>query len=97
MKLRHRIHRRATFNHSKARHRVVMKTLIAALDKVGEQVYHEWTFVGPPKPYGPVSEVRMDFITFYPKQYGKAIANLAVLEAVKKLPPIAGVINVSKG
>jgi hypothetical protein len=96
MKLRQRIHRRATYNRSKARHRVLMKALIAAADKVVEEIRHQWTFVGPPKPYGSISQVRMDF-TFYPHQTGKTITNAVVMEAVKKLSPIVGVIDVSKG
>jgi hypothetical protein len=94
MKLRHRIHRRATFNRSKARHRVVMKALIAAGDRVAEQLHHEWTFVGPPKRF---QRFVIGFTGFYPKQCGKEIATVAVLEAVKKLLPLAGVISISKG
>jgi len=94
MKLRQRIHRRATYDRPKARRRVVMKALIEATTQVAKRIHHEWTFVGPPKPYGPVSEVRMDFTSFYPRQTGKSITNAAMLEAVKKLPPIVGLINV---
>lgn len=93
MKLRHRIHRRPTYNRPKARHRVVMKALIEAGSRVAEQLHHEWAFVGPPKPFAPISLMDRSF-TFYPKQFGKEITNLAVLEAVKKLSPIIGVINV---
>jgi hypothetical protein len=93
MKLRQRIHRRATYDRPKARHRVVMKTLIEATTQVAKRIHHEWTFVGPPKPFAPVSLMGRSF-TFYPKQCGKEITNLAVLEAVKKLSPILGVINV---
>jgi len=94
MKLRHRIHRRATYNRYDARFRAFYKAMTQAMVQVAEHMSHVLSFVGPPKP------TRLQWMgthltfPFNENDAKRLMSRRDVVTVAQSLPPIVGLINV---
>lgn len=67
------------------------------LEELAARLHHQWSFIGPPKPRR-LQWMEMHLtLPFTADDAKAAVSRHDVLAVVKNMPPIAGVINVSKG